>query len=34
VARPEVDEIIIPYYLKKLRDIAAGDYANQIEKNI
>lgn len=32
VARPEVDEIIIPYYLKKLRDIAAGDYANQIEK--
>jgi hypothetical protein len=32
VARPEVDEIIIPYYLKKLRDIAAGDYADQIEK--
>jgi len=32
VARPEVDEIIMPYYLKKLRDIAAGDYADQIEK--
>jgi len=32
VARPEVDEVIIPYYLKRLREISTADYADQMEQ--